>query len=1216
MSFTVGEILRGLNNSQLEMILTNSSHMLLFSIEGKLLFASESFSELIGVSQAKLTKQNDAVFSAVDLEKIKKNKPNLLKGKTCLDSFSVVSKNGTKQRFNAIIEPIKKDGKAITEYLVLLTSRDSYQDINEFLECDTAFIELFNNSPIPKSLTSVSDKKYIYVNKAWEKFIGYSREEVIGKTALDLNLLSLEDAILIGEKLSDKQSLDSFEYHMISKTGEKKKVLLSLVKLQIAGEFYINSSVIDINELDKSEKKLLKEKKFTEELMASLQEGLIIVNLEGKILMVNDSTCKILGYSKEELIGLDLPYPFARLEDFAEIEKKNKSISKGDIPPFQFEFIRKNGEHFTASFATGNIKNDKGEAIALFGTMKDISQDIKLKKTLEDKAKKSTERKEAILKLASLVGDDLDKVFKEITSMSAKILNVARVSVWSLNEDHTEIHCQNVYSLKDNTHGNHLRLKAKDYPNYFKALKKYKTIRANDARKDKVTKEFTESYLDPLGITSMMDVFVQGAKGTYGIICFEHIGSKKIWSAEDEEFASSIANIVSLCVESQERKEAENKLKLENEFSSMLINTMHDGMAVIDLDAKIIQVNPAFCNMLGYTEKELVGMQRPFPFSPPEIRDLVDLRYDKLKAGTLNGKFESVYVHKKGHRFPISVEISSIKDNQGKKIGYFSTVMDITDRVKADKMLKDNAAIALQRKRTIMRLVGLVGEDFEAALKEIVTVSAKALNVGRVTVWQYQNDNSELLSKLYYNAKEDHYDENGLVITKGDYPEYFKAFENKSLINIKDVVKDSVTKAFAEEYFVPYNITSRLDLVIYGRESNYGIISFENSGDKRVFTPEEENFAASIVNVVSLMIESTERKLAENKLIEANDKLLKVNTELNKLKKELEQENVYLREEIGLVFNYEEMVYGSVAFSKVLTEVERVAVTDATVLLLGESGTGKELLARAIHNISPRKNKPLIKVNCAAIPKELIESELFGHKKGAFTGAINDKLGKFQLADGGTLFLDEIGEMPIEMQPKLLRAIQESEVEQVGGVETQKVDIRIITATNKDLKAEISNKNFREDLYFRINVFPIHVPPLRERVEDIPILIEHFVNKFSKEYSKSIKYIPETTKRNMQTYAWPGNIRELENLIERAVILSNNEMLSIPTFESSPESSEEKLISSTVFTLDEAQRAHIIKILKKTNWKIDGEDGASKLLDIKPSTLRDRMKKLGIKRPE
>ena len=435
-------------------------------------------------------------------------------------------------------------------------------------------------------------------------------------------------------------------------------------------------------------------------------------------------------------------------------------------------------------------------------------------------------------------------------------------------------------------------------------------------------------------------------------------------------------------------------------------------------------------------------------------------------------------------------------------------------------------------------------------------------------------------------------------------------------MNIKDVVKDSVTKAFAEEYFVPYNITSRLDLVIYGRESNYGIISFENSGDKRVFTPEEENFAASIVNVVSLMIESTERKLAENKLIEANDKLLKVNTELNKLKKELEQENVYLREEIPLVFNYEEMVYGSVAFSKVLTEVERVAVTDATVLLLGESGTGKELLARAIHNISPRKNKPLIKVNCAAIPKELIESELFGHKKGAFTGAINDKLGKFQLADGGTLFLDEIGEMPIEMQPKLLRAIQESEVEQVGGVETQKVDIRIITATNKDLKAEISNKNFREDLYFRINVFPIHVPPLRERVEDIPILIEHFVNKFSKEYSKSIKYIPETTKRNMQTYAWPGNIRELENLIERAVILSNNEMLSIPTFESSPESSEEKLISSTVFTLDEAQRAHIIKILKKTNWKIDGEDGASKLLDIKPSTLRDRMKKLGIKRPE
>lgn len=352
-----------------------------------------------------------------------------------------------------------------------------------------------------------------------------------------------------------------------------------------------------------------------------------------------------------------------------------------------------------------------------------------------------------------------------------------------------------------------------------------------------------------------------------------------------------------------------------------------------------------------------------------------------------------------------------------------------------------------------------------------------------------------------------------------------------------------------------------------------------------------------------------ERNDLENQLLKTNDKLLKVNVELNALKKQLEQENSYLREEIELAFNYEEMVYGSRSFSQVLTDVERVAPTNATVLLLGESGTGKELLARAIHNISNRKSKPLIKVNCAAIPRELIESELFGHKKGSFTGAIADKLGKFQLADGGTLFLDEIGELPMEMQPKLLRAIQESEIEQIGSTKTQKVDIRIIVATNRDLQKEIKEKNFREDLFFRINVFPINIPPLRDRIEDIPILIEHFVNKFAKLYSKKIKFISEQTKRNLQYYPWPGNVRELENLVERAVILSNNEKLVIPNFKSS---SKEALISDTILSLDDVQRIYIKKILRQCNWKIDGPHGAAELLQTKPSTLRDRMKKFDI----
>jgi PAS domain S-box-containing protein len=336
--------------------------------------------------------------------------------------------------------------------------------------------------------------------------------------------------------------------------------------------------------------------------------------------------------------------------------------------------------------------------------------------------------------------------------------------------------------------------------------------------------------------------------------------------------------------------------------------------------------------------------------------------------------------------------------------------------------------------------------------------------------------------------------------------------------------------------------------------------------------------------------------------------------ELENYRQQLETENILLKKEMSLSFNFEDMVYTSSKMSDVLTMVEQVARTDANVLILGETGTGKELIAKAIHKISNRKNNSLISINCGAIPSELIESELFGHVKGAFTGAINNRLGKFELADGGTLFLDEIGEMPLSLQPKLLRAIQEGEIEPIGSSKLKKLDVRIIAATNKDLKKETKEKRFREDLYFRLNVFPINIPPLRERIDDIAVLIEFFVNKYSKKHNKQIEYISDITLQQLKYYKWPGNVRELENLIERAIILSNSNILVMPEFETD---SINKIssINGHRITLDQAQKDHILKTLNDTNWKIDGKEGAAKLLDIKPSTLRDRMKKLGIERP-
>jgi len=350
-------------------------------------------------------------------------------------------------------------------------------------------------------------------------------------------------------------------------------------------------------------------------------------------------------------------------------------------------------------------------------------------------------------------------------------------------------------------------------------------------------------------------------------------------------------------------------------------------------------------------------------------------------------------------------------------------------------------------------------------------------------------------------------------------------------------------------------------------------------------------------------IDITERKESEVKLHDANE-------QLQQLKNQLEAENVYLQQELQLDSTFGEIVGQSDAIKYVLFKVTQVAPTHATVLITGETGTGKELVARAIHSASSRKDRAFIKVNCAALAPSLIESELFGHEKGAFTGAGARKLGRFELANGGTIFLDEIGELPLELQVKLLRVIQENEFERLGGTKTIKTDVRIIAATNRNLKTEVESGNFREDLWYRLNVYPITVPPLRQRKEDIPLLVEHFVNAYAKKFGKTITSVSPRALQTFQNHSWPGNVRELANAIERAVIHAKGNVLhSIDRFEGAP---EEPLFSAK--TLEEVEREYIIRTLENTGWRIEGPHGAANILGLNPSTLRTRMVKLGIQR--
>jgi formate hydrogenlyase transcriptional activator len=395
-----------------------------------------------------------------------------------------------------------------------------------------------------------------------------------------------------------------------------------------------------------------------------------------------------------------------------------------------------------------------------------------------------------------------------------------------------------------------------------------------------------------------------------------------------------------------------------------------------------------------------------------------------------------------------------------------------------------------------------------------------------------------------------------------------------------------------------------LPLVSRGRVLGaFGVVKYQDNA----FAGDDIKFLCQIANQVAIAVENA---LAFGEIRELKDKLA--------------QEKLYLEDEIRSEMNFAQMVGNSASLRKVLKRVETVAPTESTVLIYGETGTGKELIARAIHDLSPRRSKPFVKLNCAAIPTGLLESELFGHEKGAFTGAIAQRLGRFEVANGGTIFLDEIGEVPLELQTKLLRVLQEREFERLGSSRTLRTDARLIAATNRNLEAMVSEQKFRSDLFFRLNVFPVHVPPLREREGDIPLLARNFAQQFSRRMNKVIETIPSATMDALCRYYWPGNIRELQNVIERAVIVSTSPALSVDLADLNfPKAGRELEKSVSLKTpangalqdvLEQSERQQILKALEQSNWVVAGPKGAATQLGMKRSTLQQRIRKLGIAR--
>lgn len=617
----------------------------------------------------------------------------------------------------------------------------------------------------------------------------------------------------------------------------------------------------------------------------------------------------------------------------------------------------------------------------------------------------------------------------------------------------------------------------------------------------------------------------------------------------------------------------QNKFTDYSKLSSFTVERALASIFWMDEKGDLSFANQTAQQQYGYSEDEFVGM------NITDInRNFNEELFAKLWKKSKEEKrvrLESTHFRKDGTEFPVEIFVNHM-EFEGKAYNV-SFILDITEMKRKEQLLKSVSEAT----------ANTLGSDFFVALVENI---AHSLGVHMAIITECTDASRSTLRTLAY-FKGEALQENIEYNTEGTPCEFI--MKNSDPIFVKSGVQDNYIN---EE----------------GIEGYYGVPILKENGDCighiAILNDTPLNLSNEEMEIMKLFSNRAaveiERKVANEKLVEAVE-------EVQSLKDRLEAENTYLQEEIQFEHNFQEIITRSDRFKSVLSSSEQVATTDATVLILGESGTGKELLARAIHNISKRSDRPLVKVNCAALPANLIESELFGHEKGAFTGAIAKKVGRFELADGGTIFLDEIGELPLELQSKLLRALQEGEFERVGSANTLKVDVRVIAATNRDLQKEVDDGSFRADLYYRLNVFPINSLPLRERKEDIPLLVKHFVDRYSAKIGKKIVSIPKRVINSLQGYHWPGNIRELENVIERAVILSNGRVLELGDW--IPRTGSES-VTHEMDTLHEFEKKYIVRVLQKTSWRVSGEKGAAKILGMKSTTLESRMKKLGIKR--
>ncbi len=994
------------------------------------------------------------------------------------------------------------------------------------------------------------------MNEVMLNALKYSEDEVLGKNYMHMFVpkMNHDSTTLIFDSLLQGVTTKN-ENHVMTKDG--RELLVEWLGTPIFNDAqkldYFFGVGVDITERKRAEKALQKSENKYRTLLENLPQKIFAKDKNSVYLSCNTNYASDLSINLEEIVG-KTDYDFYP-KDLADTYRADDMaiMESGEIVELEEKYL-KDGKELIVRTIKVPLKDDKGNITGIQGIFVDITE----RKAAELKLRERFEFEKMLSGLSatliSIPSNQLREKVENGLEQTATFLGIDRCSIIEFSENKDKFRISHSYSAPGIESIREFAFE-KVTPWYTEKMKIGESVIFERIPED-VPKEAYKDLGFATGLkqamTSYVSIPLRIGGEVVGAIGATAIRKRRAWP---EDLVRRLQLLGEMLMNAISRNRWEKTLRESEERNRLLIENIPTVVWASNQEGETIYISPNVEKVYGYTPEEIYNqgdelwIKRIHPDETKRVKASIERLFSRGETYDVEYRIQ----RKDGQWIWLQDRASVTREINGELYAY-GVFSDITERRKAVEALRDSE----ERFRRIFEEgpLGMVLVDLNSKITMLNDICCRMLGqtkeklIGISTRDIWHPDDVDLDHQFTKKL----FSGNGISIHG----------EGRMIRNDGQIIWVHVT----------------------------GTAILDNDG-KPLYS-------------IAMLEDITERKRIEDTL---NNTL----AELEQMKDRLQEESIYLREEIKLDHNFEEIIGESQSLKHVLHDVELAAQVDSTVLILGETGTGKELIARAIHNYSSRKDRPLVKVNCAALPVNLIESELFGHEKGAFTGATTLRRGRFELAEGGSLFLDEIGDLPLDLQTKLLRVLQEGEFERVGGDRTIKVDVRIITATNRDLKQLISKEKFRRDLYFRLNVFSITAPALRERLEDIPMLAKYFAGKYGLKVGKEFKQISKKTMDALQSLNWPGNIRELENVIERAAIFSKSPTLQVDSnILKSMQIDENEIVLGS---LEETERDHILHVLENTRWIIEGDRGAAKVLDINPSTLRSRMKKLGIQKP-